>query len=172
MITTTGPLVWSGMAAGVSVEGPIASVSLRLRSVGGAGFVEATAGSVSSSACVCGVDVSIDAGSVVAAVGAVVFVGAGSGEDAGNVLISTGLVDNASWPLVGRGSGVDTGCAALVEGWSEGEAIAAGQRGTSDCGGQARELRFTELKALQRVNKTRATRSRVVQRGGCARVRV
>lgn len=49
-----------------------------------------------SSACVGGVNISIDTGSGVSAVGAVVFVAAGSGEDAGNVLISTGLVDNAS----------------------------------------------------------------------------
>lgn len=37
-MTTTGPFELSGFAAGVSVEGPIASVSLRLRSTRGAGF--------------------------------------------------------------------------------------------------------------------------------------
>jgi hypothetical protein len=41
MMTTTGPLELSGFAAGVSVDGPIASVSLRLRSTGGAGFAVA-----------------------------------------------------------------------------------------------------------------------------------
>ena len=84
------------MVAGVSVDGPIASVSLRCRFVGGVGFDTASAGIVMSSACVGGVNISIDTGSGVSAVGAVVFVAAGSGEDAGNVLISTGLVDNAS----------------------------------------------------------------------------
>lgn len=41
MITTTGPFELSGFAAGVSVDGPIASVSLRFRSTGGAGFAGA-----------------------------------------------------------------------------------------------------------------------------------
>lgn len=39
MITSTGPLVLSGFEAGVSVEGPMASVSDLVKSVGGAGFV-------------------------------------------------------------------------------------------------------------------------------------
>ena len=149
MITTTGPLVWSGTAAGVSVEGPIASVSLRTRSVGSAGFDGAAADNALSSACVCGADVSLDAGSCDSDVCAVVCIVAGSGEDAGKVFISTGLVDRASWALAGGESGADAGCAALAEGWSEGEAMAAGQGGTRDCVRKAKGLRCTTPEALQ-----------------------
>lgn len=46
MMTTTGPLELSGFAAGVSVEGPMASVSVRFRLVGGVGFAAAVVGSV------------------------------------------------------------------------------------------------------------------------------
>lgn len=42
-MTNTGPLELSGTAAGVSVEGPIASVSARVRLVGGAGFADVAA---------------------------------------------------------------------------------------------------------------------------------
>jgi len=40
MMTSTGPLVLSGFEAGVSVEGPMASVSARFKAVGGAGFAD------------------------------------------------------------------------------------------------------------------------------------
>lgn len=47
MMTSTGPFALSGAAAGVSVDGPMASVSARLRLVGGAGFASvAEVGSV------------------------------------------------------------------------------------------------------------------------------
>ena len=39
-MTSTGPLVLSGFEAGVSVEGPMASVSARFKAVGGAGFAD------------------------------------------------------------------------------------------------------------------------------------
>jgi hypothetical protein len=99
-MTTTGPFEVSGTAAGVSVEGPIASVSARFKLVGGAGFAVDVAvdcvfdaGIVSE---VCGTTIS--AGPAVAAseACAVVFVAAGATLDGGNVLISTGLDDNSS----------------------------------------------------------------------------
>lgn len=62
MIITTGPLELSGFAAGVSEDGPIASVSMRLRSAGGVGLAvagadveESAAGSARGSLCVSGV---------------------------------------------------------------------------------------------------------------------
>lgn len=67
---------------------------------------------------------------------------------------------------------MDAGCAALTEGWSEEEAIAAGQRGTSDCGRQASGMQYTDPEGLQRVNKTRTARNQGVQRCACERVRV
>ena len=107
IMTTTGPFELSGFAAGVSVEGPIASVSARLRFVGGAGFVgdvaaicELVAGIVSE---VCGT--SISAGPVVVVVSeacAVLLVGADAAPDGGNVFISTGLDDNSSWAFSAR----------------------------------------------------------------------
>lgn len=99
-MTSTGPFVLSGAAAGVSVEGPMASVSARLRLEGGAGFTnDEGAGSVLSEGLV-----SVEGGveSVVwAVVGvsdscAVVFADAGVAAEAGSVLISTGLDDSAS----------------------------------------------------------------------------
>ena len=100
---TTGPLELSGFAAGVSEEGPIASVSMRLRSAGGVGLAvagagveeAAAAGSACSEVCasaVCEDCSGIDSGSAAVA-DVVVFVVVGSGIDAGNVLISTGLVE-------------------------------------------------------------------------------
>jgi hypothetical protein len=94
----------------------MASVSLRLRFVGGDGFEAAAAGVVLSSACICDMGMSIGTGSGFSAAGAVEPAVA-SGEDAGSVLISMGLVESAS-------SGVAVGCAALAEGGSEGEVIA------------------------------------------------
>lgn len=126
MIITTGPLELSGLAAGVSEEGPIASVSMRLRSAGGvglavagAGVEESASGSARSEFCASGVwetGSGIDRGSAAGAdVVVVVFVvETGSGRDAGNVLISTGLEERACWPLPlpGRELGfcVVTGC--------------------------------------------------------------
>lgn len=104
----------------------MASVSLRLRSVGGVGFEAGAAGDGSAVGCACGVGVAIDAGSEVSGCRAVQLVAAGSGVDAGSVFISTGLVDSASWPLEGRELEEAVGCAALVGGWSEGDAMAAG----------------------------------------------
>lgn len=129
MMTTTGPLELSGFAAGVSVEGPIASVSLRLRSTGGAGFEvgAAGAGSILSCGSVCpvwGIGVPVDgvgAGPVVcAAVLGASGAAAGSGADAARGFISTGSVDGAPSPLAGREDG------RAAEGVSEGEAMAAG----------------------------------------------
>lgn len=128
IMTTTGPLVWSGIAAGVSVDGPMASLSLRLMSVGGAGFAVAASAAGSSDCCACVAGVSIDMGSEGSGACAVEVVAAGSGVDAGSVFISTGLDDNASWPLEGREVAEAVGCAAVVEGWSDGDAIAAGER--------------------------------------------
>jgi hypothetical protein len=137
-MTTTGPLEWSGVAAGVSVEGPMASVSLRLRFVGGDGFEAAAAGVVLSSGCACDMEMSTGTGPGFSVAGAVGFAVA-SGEDTGSVLISIGLVESAS-------SGVAVGCAALAEGGSEGEVMATGQRGTSDCVDQASGLHYCDSK--------------------------
>lgn len=131
MMTTTGPFELSGFAAGVSVEGPIASVSLRLRSAGAAGFAEAD-GAASGcvlvaccAACGCGVDVCVDAGGGVSAVGASVVVAAGSEDDAGNVFISTGLEERASCrALVGREPGGVCWVDVPVDGRPEGVAMA------------------------------------------------
>lgn len=103
IITTTGPFELSGLAAGVSVEGPIASVSARVRLVGGAGFADEVAaveepgsGLVSD---VCGTVTSagaaVVAGMAVSETCAVVFA-AGASPDGGNVFISTGLDERSS----------------------------------------------------------------------------
>lgn len=131
IMTTTGPLVWSGIAAGVSVDGPMASLSLRLMSVGGAGFDAAVDAAGSSDNCACVAGVSIDTGSDGWGACAVEVVAAGSGVGAGSVFISTGLDDSASWPLEGREVADVVGCAAVVEGWSDGDAMATGERRTA-----------------------------------------
>lgn len=131
VITTTGPLELSGFAAGVSVEGPIASVSVRLSSAGGPGF-DASGSGIDSP----GVSLVSDGCAPVVSVGN--DVGAGSevcaafadwsGAEAGNVFISTGLDDNAACPLLGREPDCwGALCAGVAwAGWSEGddEAIA------------------------------------------------
>ena len=129
MITTTGPWELSGFAAGVSVEGPIASVSLRLESTGRGEFGVAVVASVGSllcwsGACCVGVvcasdeviagDSVVCAGAPVAAAGSVVVA-------AGNGAIST----RVPCALVGRE--LDDGRAA--EGASEGEAMAVSRPG-------------------------------------------
>jgi hypothetical protein len=96
VITTTGPFDVSGFTAGVSVEGPMASVSVRLRLVGSAGF-DCAGGAIGSArgcvVCVCAgwavgtcdTGSSVDVASEVAA-----------GSFAESVFISTGLVARAS----------------------------------------------------------------------------
>jgi hypothetical protein len=102
IITTTGPFEASGTAAGVSVEGPMASVSARFKAVGGAGFADdATAvcdGCAVIDSFVWGTVISAGAAEVLVSVeaGAAVVVDAGTASDGGNVLISTGLDDNSS----------------------------------------------------------------------------
>lgn len=113
-MTTTGPLEVSGLAAGVSVEGPMASVSLRVRSVGGV-LLEVVAVSVAvsivSGCGTCWVCPSVAMVSVVCA--GVSDAAVGSEADAGNVFISTGLVEVGAWELFGRE--VDcAGCGGLV----------------------------------------------------------
>jgi len=100
IITSTGPLVLSGFAAGVSVDGPIASVSARFNAAGGAGFADGeTATGAFSEVLVsvaCGVEVAIGAATGVSATCVLVFVEAGTAPDACRVLISTGLDDRPS----------------------------------------------------------------------------
>jgi hypothetical protein len=134
IITRTGPLVLSGFAAGVSVDGPIASVSARFNVVGGAGLVGddgvtcACAVALVSTTCGTSVDVAIGAEASVSGYWAVVmlvFVESWAAPDAWRVLISTGLDDSASLLLCGRdpeptGWGVLWGAA---EGWSAVDAI-------------------------------------------------
>lgn len=110
IMTMTGPFVVSGFDVGVSVDGPIASDSARVRLAGASASTAAgTDGAAGSGAicmlcsCVWGVAASIDGGLAASGTCAVVFVDGGSPADAGNVLSSTGLVDNAPFPLlVGR----------------------------------------------------------------------
>ena len=105
-MTSTGPLVLSGFEAGVSVEGPMASVSARFKAVGGAGFADeegaagAFSGAMASTAG--GADVAIAACAGASAVWVAVFAGAAPATEAWRVLISTGLEDRASLLLWGR----------------------------------------------------------------------
>lgn len=113
VITTTGPFELSGFVAGVSDEGPIASVSERVRSVGGVGFndadgdIDSVGIGVDSKGCTsCGCDVCSCADGGFAALSDVCAVGSVDGSvgavaEAGNVLISTGLDDNSPCPLPG-----------------------------------------------------------------------
>lgn len=109
-MTSTGPLVLSGLAAGVSVEGPMASVSARFKSAGGAAFAGdegaagASSGALDSAVWVAGVAIAAGAGAGAAVVCAVVSAGAAAGAwgEASRVLISTGLVARASLLLCGR----------------------------------------------------------------------
>lgn len=103
IITSTGPLVLSGFAAGVSVDGPIASVSARFNAAGGAGFAdgEAATGAFSEAlvSTAGGVEVAIGAVAGVSATCVPVFAEAGTTPDAWRVLISTGL-DDRPWSLL------------------------------------------------------------------------
>jgi len=103
IITSTGPLVLSGFAAGVSVDGPIASVSARFNAAGGAGFAdgEAATGAFSEAlvSTAGGVEVAIGAVTGVSATCVPVFAEAGTTPDAWRVLISTGL-DDRPWSLL------------------------------------------------------------------------
>ena len=119
-MTTTGPFEASGMAAGVSVEGPIASVSARVRLVGSAGFTEDVVGADVVSD-VYGTAVSVWAVEVVSGTWAV-FVVADTALDGGNVLISTGLDDSSSCVLSLSVRDPTIGCCGLpcaaAGGWS------------------------------------------------------
>ena len=99
IITSTGPFELSGAAAGVSVEGPMASVSARFRLVGGAGFTGDDAGSVLSEGLISvadGVEKSVWTVMGVSDGCAVGIADAGVAADAWRVRISTGLDDSAS----------------------------------------------------------------------------
>jgi hypothetical protein len=106
IITSTGPLVLSGFAAGVSVDGPIASVSARFNAAGGAGFADGEAATGASSevlvSATCGVEAAIGAAAGVSATCVLVLAGAGTAPEAWRVLISTGLDDRPSLLLCGR----------------------------------------------------------------------
>jgi hypothetical protein len=100
MMTTTGPFELSGTAAGVSVDGPMASVSERFNGAGRVAAVAAAcelcAGIVSE---VCGTAISLGPAVVGSEGCAVVFAAAGASLDGGNVFISTGLDENSSWEI-------------------------------------------------------------------------
>lgn len=127
-MTTTGPFELSGTAAGVSVEGPIASVSERFKLVGGAGLSDDMMGACALGAGivseVCGTVISTGAMVVVVVLEgcAVMLVAAGVTPDDGNVLISTGLDDSSSWVLSLSVRDPTIGCCGLpcaaVCGWS------------------------------------------------------
>ena len=130
IITSTGPLVLSGFAAGVSVDGPMASVSARFKAEGGAGFADGEAAAGASSevlgSTVCGVEVAIGAVAGAASVACVVVsTGAGPAPDASRVLISTALVDRGSLLFCGRDP--EPACCGVLCGavgaWSAGEAM-------------------------------------------------
>jgi hypothetical protein len=136
IITSTGPFVLSGFAAGVSVDGPIASVSARFNVVGGSAHLVGGVGPPSDgSSCASseplggrtfGVNVAIGAEAVVSEA---VFVDSWAAPDAWSVRISTGLDDNASLLLCGRdpepaGRGALCGAA---EGWSAVDAMVDSQ---------------------------------------------
>lgn len=105
VITTTGPFVLSGFAAGVSVEGPIASVSVRLSAVGRAAFVgfDVAIDSDGGVLCVCGFSSGFCAVGTLGTVSEADAVGVDDGTSVVcRVLISTGLVDSGAWLLDGR----------------------------------------------------------------------
>jgi hypothetical protein len=142
IITTTGPFDVSGIAAGVSVEGPIASVSARVRLVGGAGFAVAMAsvcvleaGIVSE---VCGTAISAGLEATANERCAVVFTTAGAAPDGGSVRSSTGLDDSSSWVFSARDPAIAC-CGLLWAAVDAVEAMAAGLgpsydvSGDSDC---------------------------------------
>jgi len=156
-MTSTGPLVLSGFAAGVSVDGPIASVSARFNAAGGAGFADGAAATGASSEALisvtCGVEAAIAAGTGVSATCVLVLAGAGTAPDAWRVRISTGLDDRPSLLLCGRDPAA--GCCGVVCGavgaWSAVDAMvvgrlhsrrAAAMRKGSDWTGQASGRRW------------------------------
>jgi hypothetical protein len=106
IITSTGPFVLSGFAAGVSVDGPMASVSARFKAGGGASFAGdeeapgASSGVLGSTSCAVGAAIGAAAGASVVCVG--VSAGAGPAPDASKVLISTELAGRGSLLLCGR----------------------------------------------------------------------
>ena len=109
MITTTGPFELSGLAAGVSVEGPIASVSLRLRSTGGTGLEddaavgEASMPSPGGTSVICGgAGVADEVGLAISGVSRPVFNAAEPKDAAGSDAISTGVLERALSPVAGR----------------------------------------------------------------------
>lgn len=143
-MTTTGPFELSGIAAGVSVEGPIASVSARLRS----GFADEVTGGRAPGAgivtSVCGTVIS--AGAVVAVVVAEpcagLLVAAGVAPDDGNVLISTGLDESSSCETSFSIRDPATACGGLpctaVDGWSTPvEAMSADSTPSQDVSGNS-----------------------------------
>lgn len=103
IITRTGPFVLSGFAAGVSVDGPMASVSARFSAEGGASFPgdEGATGASSKvlepTGCSAGVAAGATAGASVVCV--VVSAGAGAAPEASRVFISTEPIDGGSFLL-------------------------------------------------------------------------
>ena len=106
----------SGFAAGVSVDGPMASLSARFNAEGGAAFAgdEGAPGASSevagSTVCAAGVAIGAAAGASVVCV--VVAAGTGPAPAASRVLISTGLADRGSLLLCGRDAEA-AGCGVL-----------------------------------------------------------
>jgi hypothetical protein len=146
IMTTTGPFEVSGTAAGVSVEGPIASVSARFKVVGGAGFADDVAAICEG----CAGTVSVVWGTVISAglvvvvtsaeFCAVVFVAAGAAPDGGNVLISTGLDDSSSWGFSDRApvaACCGLLCAAVDSWFAPTEAMAADVSSSHDVSGDS-----------------------------------
>jgi hypothetical protein len=105
MITTVGPLAPSGIAAGVSVEGPMASVSVRFSSARVADVADAdTAGCALSAGLGSETWGTVRPSDVVVGCAGVAAV-AGAVADDGRVRISTGLDDRAPVLLPGREAG-------------------------------------------------------------------
>lgn len=140
----------SGLAAGVSVEGPIASVSVRLRFEGGARCADDDgAGSVVPDGVISeaiGAEISAGAADWVPEGLALLSAGAGvdAASDGASVRISTGLDDSVSCVFSGREPaaaaaccGVLCGCVAVaVAGWPVTEAIATPSH--AGCGDRSR----------------------------------
>lgn len=173
MMTRTGPLVLSGLAAGVSVDGPIASVSARVNSAGGAALAEVDGAiwaiSVDSGSTVEWLVVSI--GSVSAGFDGIASAGAAAAAG-GSGLSSTGVDDKASW-LLGGCADVGAGCgvlaAAVATGWSVDEAMAGGDCLRNKCNGErlrrAKRMSMMEWKQAKGINAGRRERERSAGRG-------
>jgi hypothetical protein len=167
IITTTGPFEASGTAAGVSVEGPIASVSARVRLVGGAVFAvdmttvcEVEAGIVSE---VCGTAISAGPVATAAEGCAAVVTAAGAAPDEGSVCSSTGLEDSSCGVFSARDP-ASACCGLLCAAVDAEEAMAAGLGPSYDVSGEGDCGMRSKASALVLVN---ARRIRVAARTRC-----